>query len=97
MARNHVERLEVFRDILVAARRDGTRNVLQTRDAMQASGFQIEDSEGAKFGAELKVLQEEIEAVDRAIQDEKRLVSSLGGESAPQSRRPARPRIVRGA
>ena len=97
MARNHVERLEAFREILVAARREGVRNVLQTRDAMRASGFQIKDSDGSNYGAELKVLQEEIEAVDRAIEDEKRLMSNFEGERAAEPRRAARPRIVQGA
>ncbi|MBZ9774556.1 hypothetical protein [Mesorhizobium sp. CO1-1-8] len=93
MARSHVERLEEFREILVATRREGVRNVHHTRDAMRASGFQIGDSDGSSYGAELKVLQEEIEAVDRAIEDEKR---ALALESAAQSRRPTKPRIVKG-
>ncbi|TIX48729.1 MAG: hypothetical protein E5V26_01445, partial [Mesorhizobium sp.] len=62
--------------------------------AMRASGFQIGDSDGSSYGAELKVLQEEIEAVDRAIEDEKRL--AMARESAAQSRRPIKPRIVKG-
>ena len=94
MPRNHVERLREFREILVATRREGVRNVHHTRDAMRASGFQIGDSDGASYGAELKDLQEEIEAVDRAIEDEKRLALAL--ESAAQSRRPTKPRIVKG-
>ena len=94
MARNHIERLEEFREILVAARREGIRNVLHPRDAMRASGFQIQDSDGSSYGAELKVLQEEIEAVDRAIEEEKRLALSVEGEGAVQSRR--RPKLVRG-
>ncbi|MFK0691694.1 hypothetical protein ACFX5Q_26330 [Mesorhizobium sp. IMUNJ 23033] len=94
MARNHVERLGEFREILVATRREGIRNVHHTRDAMRASGFQIGDSDGSSYGAELKALQEEIEAVDRAIEDEKRLALTL--ESAAQSRRPTKPRIVKG-
>jgi hypothetical protein len=61
---------------------------------MRASGFQIGDSDGSSYGAELKVLQEEIEAVDRAIEDEKRLALAL--ESPAQSRRPIKPRIVKG-
>jgi hypothetical protein len=61
---------------------------------MRASGFQIGDSDGSSYGAELKVLQEEIEAVDRAIEDEKRL--AMAPESAAQSRRPIKPRIVKG-
>jgi len=61
---------------------------------MRASGFQIGDSDGSSYGAELKVLQEEIEAVDRAIEDEKQLALTI--ESAPQSRRPIKPRIVKG-
>jgi hypothetical protein len=61
---------------------------------MRASGFQIGDSDGSSYGAELKVLQEQIEAVDRAIEDEKRLTLTL--ESAAQSRRPPKPRIVKG-
>ena len=65
-----------------------------TRDAMRASGFQIGDSDGSSYGAELKVLQEQIEAVDRAIEDERRLALAL--ESAAQSRRPTKPRIVKG-
>lgn len=94
MARNHIERLEEFREILVATRREGIRNVLHTRDAMQASGFQIQDSDGSSYGAELKGLQEEIEAVDRAIEEEKRLALHVGGEGAVQSRR--RPKLVKG-
>jgi hypothetical protein len=62
---------------------------------MRVSGFQIGDSDGSSYGAELKVLQEEIEAVDRAIEDEKRL-AALALESAAQSRRPIKPRIVKG-
>ena len=81
MARDHVQRLEEFREILVATRREGVRNVHHTRDAMRASGFQIGDSDGSSYGAELKVLQEEIEAVDRAIEDEKRLSQALGNDS----------------
>jgi hypothetical protein len=96
MARDHVERLEEFREILVATRREGVRNVHHTRDAMRASGFQIGDSDGAIYGAELKALQEEIEAVDRAIEDEKRLSMALVRESSAPSRRPAKPRIVKG-
>lgn len=94
MARNHVERLREFREILVATRREGVRNVHHTRDAMRASGFQIGDSDGSSYGVGLKVLQEEIEAVDRAIEDEKRLALTL--ESAVQSRRPIKPRVVKG-
>ncbi|TIN98641.1 MAG: hypothetical protein E5Y06_01495 [Mesorhizobium sp.] len=94
MTPNHVERLEEFREILIATRREGVRNVHHTRDAMRASGFQIGDSDGSSYGAELKALQEEIEAVDRAIEDEKRLALAL--ESSAQSRRPAKPRIVKG-
>jgi len=66
MTRTHIERLGEFREILVATRREGVRNVHHTRDAMRASGFQIGDSEGSSYGAQLKALQEEIEAVDRA-------------------------------
>ncbi|PBC09733.1 hypothetical protein [Mesorhizobium sp. WSM3859] len=95
MTRTHVERLGEFREILVATRREGVRNVHHTRDAMRASGFQIGDSDGSSYGAQLKALQEQIEAVDRAIEDEKRLALVL--ESAVQSRRPAKPRIVKGA
>ena len=97
MARDHVQRLEEFREILVATRREGVRNVHHTRDAMRASGFHIGDSDGSSYGAELKVLQEEIEAVDRAIEDEKRLSQALGNDSTTQSRRPAKPRIVKGS
>ena len=94
MARSHVERLEEFREILVATRREGIRNVLHTRDAMQASGFQIQGSDGSSYGAELKAIQEEIETVDRAIQDEKRLALDDEGADAGQTRR--RPKLVRG-
>ena len=48
MTRSHVERLGEFREILVATRREGVRNVHHTRDAMRASGFQIGDSDGSK-------------------------------------------------
>ncbi len=95
MARSHIERLAEFREILVATRREGVRNVHHTRDAMRASGFQIGDSDGSTYGAELKVLQEEIEAVDRAIEDEKRLAPAV--ESVAQPRRQSRPRIVKGS
>jgi len=95
MTRTNVERLEEFREILVATRREGVRNVHHTRDAMRASGFQIGDSDGSAYGAQLQLLQEQIEAVDRAIEDEKRL--ALAPESAAQSRRPAKPRIVKRA
>ncbi|ESX83342.1 hypothetical protein X759_03275 [Mesorhizobium sp. LSHC420B00] len=94
MARSHVERLGEFREILVATRREGVRNVHHTRDAMRASGFQIGDGDGSSYGAEMKVLQEEIEAVDRAIEDEKRLALAI--EGAAQPRRPTKPRIVKG-
>jgi hypothetical protein len=94
MARNHIERLEEFREILVATRREGIRNVLHTRDAMQASGFQIQGSDGSSYGAQLKVLQEEIEAVDRAIDEEKRMALGVEGEGPIQSRR--RPKLVKG-
>ncbi|RVD58013.1 hypothetical protein EN828_14260 [Mesorhizobium sp. M2D.F.Ca.ET.185.01.1.1] len=94
MTRTHVERLEEFREILVATRREGVRNVHHTRDAMRASGFQIGDSDGSSYGAQLKALQEQIEAIDRAIEDEKRLALVL--EGAVQSRRPTKPRIVKG-
>jgi RNA polymerase-binding transcription factor DksA len=94
MARSHIERLEEFREILVATRREGIRNVLQTRDAMQASGFQIQGSDGSSYGAELKALQEEIEAVDRALEEEKRLALGVEGEGAVQPRR--RPKLVKG-
>lgn len=94
MARNHIERLEEFRGILVATRREGIRNVLHTRDAMQASGFQIQESDGSSYGAQLKVLQEEIEAVDRAIDEEKRLALDIEAEGTVQSRR--RPKLVKG-
>ncbi|MBZ9841358.1 hypothetical protein [Mesorhizobium sp. CA5] len=93
MTRTHVKRLGEFREILVATRREGVRNVHHTRDAMRASGFQIGDSEGSSYGAQLKALQEEIEAVDRAIEDEKRLALALEGRT--QSRRPTKPRIVK--
>ena len=94
MARNHIERLEAFREILVATRREGIRNVLHTRDAMQASGFQIQGSDGSSYGAQLKVLQEQIEAVDRAIDEEKRLALGVEAEGTVQSRR--RPKLVKG-
>jgi hypothetical protein len=97
MPRSHIERLEAFREILVATRREGTRNVHHTRDAMRASGFQIGDSDGSSYGVELKVLQDEIEAVDRAIEDEKRLASALESEATTRPRRPTKPKIVRGA
>ncbi|TPN81941.1 hypothetical protein FJ987_25200 [Mesorhizobium sp. CU2] len=93
MTRSHVERLGEFREILVATRREGVRNVHHTRDAMRASGFQIGDSDGSSYGAQLQLLQEQIEAVDRAIEDEKRLALTI--ESASQPRRPAKPRIVK--
>jgi hypothetical protein len=91
MARNHIERLAAFREILLATRREGIRNVLHTRDAMQASGFQIGDSDGSSYGPELKGLQEQIEAVDRAIEDERRLAIAFPGEttSAPPRARSA--------
>ncbi|AZO72240.1 MAG: hypothetical protein E5V92_12755 [Mesorhizobium sp.] len=95
MTRTHVERLAEFREILVATRREGVRNVHHTRDAMRASGFQIGDSDGSSYGAQLKALQEQIEAVDRAIEDEKRLALAIEGEA--QSRRPTKPRIVKRA
>lgn len=85
MPRSHIERLEEFRGILVATRREGVRNVHHARDAMQASGFQISDSEGSKYGAELQALQEQIEAVDRAIEDEKRLALARDGEALSTS------------
>lgn len=90
MARNHIERLEAFREVLVATRREGIRNVLQTRDAMRASGFQIGDGEGSSFGAELKGLQEQIEAVDRAVEDEKRLALAPASQSTSPLARTAR-------
>ena len=93
MSRTHVERLGEFREILVATRREGVRNVHHTRDAMRASGFQIGESDGSSYGAQLQLLQEQIEAVDRAIEDEKRLAVALEGTA--QSRRPAKPRIVK--
>ncbi|TGP24103.1 MULTISPECIES: hypothetical protein [unclassified Mesorhizobium] len=95
MTRTHVERLAEFREILVATRREGVRNVHHTRDAMRASGFQIGDSDGSSYGAQLKALQEQIEAVDRAIEDEKRLALAIEGEA--QSPRPTKPRIVKRA
>jgi hypothetical protein len=85
-AHDHITRLEAFREILVASRREGVRNVHHTRRAMEASGFQIEESDGAAYGAELKVLQDEIDAVDRAIEDEKRLALAAESEAdAPGS------------
>lgn len=95
MTRSHVERLGEFREILVATRREGVRNVHHTRDAMRASGFQIGNSDGSSYGAQLQALQEQIEAVDRAIEDEKRL--ALASESAAPTRRPNKPRIVKRA
>jgi hypothetical protein len=61
---------------------------------MQASGFQIQESDGSSYGAQLKVLQEEIEAVDRAIDEEKRLALDIEAEGTVQSRR--RPKLVKG-
>jgi len=63
---------------------------------MRASGFQIGDSDGSSYGSALKVLQEEIDAVDRAIEEEKRLGLAHESESAAQSRRP-KPRILKRA
>lgn len=96
MARNHIERLEAFREILVATRREGVRNVLHTRDAMQASGFQIGDSDGSSFGAELKGLQEQLEAVDRAIEDERRLAIAFPDDTTAIPTRTMQ-RLARGA
>ena len=55
--------------------------------------FQTGDSEGYSYGAQLKPLQEEIEVVDRAIDDGKRVALALEGPN--QSRRPTKPRIVK--
>ena len=71
------------------------RNAHQTPDAMRASVLQTGDSDGSSYGAQLQSQQEQIESVDRAIEDEKRL--ALAFEGAVQSHRPTKPRIVKGA
>jgi hypothetical protein len=58
-----VEELEAFREILVEQRRQVVRIALRSKSGTEG------------FGASLKAAQDEIEAVDRAVADERRIAS----------------------
>ena len=64
-----VEQLEAFREVLVEERR---RLVATALDLRRQNG----DSGGENWGPQVKAIQEQIEAVDRAIADEKKLSPS---------------------
>lgn len=61
-----LEDLQAFREILVAARRRVVRQVHELRE----DNRETEPSAGARWGADFKAIQDQIEAVDRAIKEE---------------------------
>lgn len=77
-----IEDLKVFRDLLVTERRNIVRTALELREANDR-GQPTALAKG--WGADIRGLQDQIEAVDRAISDEERLEPSFyapGGASA---------------
>ena len=67
--RSEVQRLQDFREILVAHRRQLIQGVLENRDANKETNPAV----GSNRGPELKAIQDQIAAVDQAIEDEKRI------------------------
>lgn len=62
------ELVKEFRDILVAERRRIVRTVFELRNANHDES----PTGGANWGQQFKVIQDQIDAVDRAIADEER-------------------------
>jgi hypothetical protein len=62
-----VQRLEDFRMILVARRRQLIQTVFENRHA------NTDPTAGANWGPEFKAIQEQIDAVDHAIADETKM------------------------
>lgn len=67
-----VEALQEFRAILVAERQNIVRNALSLRKDNAELGNEIMPWDGANRGVEFQRVQEQIDAVDRAIADEER-------------------------
>jgi hypothetical protein len=76
--------LREFRSMLVAARRREVRNTLGTREANKGEG-----GEGAANS--VRVYQEQIEAIDRAIADEMKLANEKKQLEARHERAPEPP------
>jgi hypothetical protein len=66
---SEVKRLEEFRQILVERRREIVEQIF----SMKAKSRDSSPSLGSRSGPLLQVIQEQIEAVDRALMDEKAL------------------------
>ena len=60
-----LDELEAFRKILVEQRRQVVRLALRSKSSAEG------------FGASLRTVQEEIEAVDRALEDEGKILHSV--------------------
>lgn len=65
---NELEALKAFRAILVEGRREIVRTAHDLREANRQGG-----SYGKNWGADFQQIQEQIEAIDRAIKDEESL------------------------
>jgi len=70
--KTELERLQDFRVILVARRRQAVQSVFELREANK----ETDSAYGYKAGPEFRAIQDQIEAVDRAIEDEARIESS---------------------
>lgn len=67
--KSEVQRLQDFRAILVAHRRQLIQGVFENRHANK----ETDPAAGSNRGPELKAMQDQIAAVDSAIEDEKQL------------------------
>ena len=84
--------LRAFRELLVAERRRIIRAALELREANEEQS----PTSGAGHGAELQRIQEQIEAVDRAFEDEKKIALEEERGKARAPSRPYPPRPPRG-
>lgn len=69
----HLEHLAALRTALVAKRREVAIECAQSRNG--SAGQRFKPSDGAGFGEQLLEIQEQIHAVDDAIEDETRLAA----------------------
>jgi hypothetical protein len=67
--KTELQRLEDFRMILVARRRQIVQSVFDLREANK----ETDSAAGANSGPEFRTIQDQIDAVDRAIDDEAKI------------------------
>ncbi len=65
--KSEADRLKEFRNILIAARRKTVQSALENNEQNK----QTDPTAGAQWGADLKAIQDQIDAIDRALTDEK--------------------------